>query len=145
MDILETIRLRIQKNENPFYTKIRLIIIDSISAVISPVLGEIKTSPGHTLMINLARKMKSMAFSNDIAFLFSNHTVSGEDKIKPALGESWTYVPNNQIFLYNNLYTNMRYAILSKSSRSILGSQIYYKLEKEGLVSIPAVTQANQS
>jgi hypothetical protein len=51
-----------------FYRSLRLLVVDSLGAVISPCLGG-KQSQGHALMMQIARQLKLLAHEFDIAVL----------------------------------------------------------------------------
>jgi len=77
-----------------------LIILDSIGAVISPVLGGTHHVQGHALLAAVASMMKQIALSWSAAVLVTNHMVGSSgygnksgshwrSEKRPALGESW--------------------------------------------------------
>ncbi|KAF5954159.1 hypothetical protein HYC85_007015 [Camellia sinensis] len=73
--------------------QVRLLIVDSISSLITPVLGG-SGSHGRALMISAGSFLKKLAHEHNLAVLVTNHMVSGEGGIhKPALGESWKTIP----------------------------------------------------
>ncbi|CAI5984410.1 unnamed protein product [Closterium sp. NIES-64] len=77
-----------------FFSVLRLLIIDSASAVVSPVLGG-HGPQGHALMMSLSRMIRLLANEFGLAVLITNHSVSSEDgTFKPALGESWKVTPH---------------------------------------------------
>nr|XP_043609950.1 DNA repair protein RAD51 homolog 4 isoform X2 [Erigeron canadensis] len=74
--------------------RLRLIIVDSISSLIAPVLGG-SNAQGHALMVSVGYLLKELADRHNIAVVVTNHMVSGEGGIpKPALGESWKNIPH---------------------------------------------------
>ncbi|OMO61298.1 DNA repair protein [Corchorus capsularis] len=65
----------------------RLLIIDSISLLIMPVLGS-TSSQGRALMVSAGYLLKNLADQHNLAVLVTNHTVGGEGgTLKPAPGE----------------------------------------------------------
>lgn len=68
-----------------------LIVLDSASSVISPILGGGgNQKQGHTLMVALGRALKLLALTNSISILCTNHEVGGPGETRPAMGEQWT-------------------------------------------------------
>ncbi|XP_030447600.1 DNA repair protein RAD51 homolog 4 isoform X1 [Syzygium oleosum] len=77
----------------------RLIIIDSISSLITPILGS-SGSQGRALMVSAMSLLKKLAHEYNLAVLVINHTVGGDGGIpKPALGESWKTLPHVRLLL----------------------------------------------
>ncbi|CAI5928762.1 unnamed protein product [Closterium sp. NIES-64] len=82
------------QQSSDFFSVLRLLIIDSASAVVSPVLGG-HGPQGHALMMSLSRMIRLLANEFGLAVLITNHSVSSEDgTFKPALGESWKVTPH---------------------------------------------------
>ncbi|KAH3760615.1 DNA repair protein RAD51D [Pelomyxa schiedti] len=77
---------------------IRLVILDCISPLLSPLLGGHHTG-GHALMCDLGQAMKRIAVQHNIAFLVTNYTVTGPGEPKPALAESWRSIADNRLYL----------------------------------------------
>lgn len=89
-----------QGGESDFAGRLRLVVVDSASALVTPVLGGGPNSQGHMLMSALSRTLKRLAAQHRLAVLVTNHTVSGPDgRPKPALGESWRSVPHMRCLL----------------------------------------------
>ncbi|KAK8474533.1 hypothetical protein V6N11_002625 [Hibiscus sabdariffa] len=79
--------------------QMRLLIVDSISLLISPVLGSSSTQ-GRALMLSAGYLLKKLAHQHNLAVLVINHTVGGEGGCsKPALGDSWKSIPHSRLFL----------------------------------------------
>ncbi|KAL6638844.1 hypothetical protein ACP70R_023480 [Stipagrostis hirtigluma subsp. patula] len=75
-------------------TKICLLIIDSISSLLAPIIGG-KYPQGRSMMISVAMTLKKLAAEHNLSVLVTNHMVSaGNGAHKPALGESWKAVPH---------------------------------------------------
>ncbi|XP_047255668.1 DNA repair protein RAD51 homolog 4 isoform X2 [Capsicum annuum] len=78
---------------------IRMVIIDSISSLITPILGG-GGAHGHALMVSVGFLLKRLAHEHDISILVTNHMVVGEGGTsKPALGESWRSIPHVRLLL----------------------------------------------
>lgn len=87
--------------------QVRLLIVDSISSLITPVLGG-SGSHGRALMISAGSFLKKLAHEHNLAVLVTNHMVSGEGRIpKPALGESWKIIPHVRLQLSREHGTNV--------------------------------------
>ncbi|XP_044481835.1 DNA repair protein RAD51 homolog 4-like isoform X2 [Mangifera indica] len=87
--------------------RVRLLIVDSISSLITPVLGG-SGSQGRALMISAGFLLKKLAHEHNLAVLVTNHTVGGDGGVpKPALGESWKSVPHVRLFLSRNCGSNI--------------------------------------
>ncbi|CAI5516096.1 unnamed protein product [Closterium sp. Naga37s-1] len=96
LSLLATIAQHKRKatQSSDFFSVLRLLIIDSASAVVSPVLGG-HGPQGHALMMSLSRMIRLLANEFGLAVLITNHSVSSEDgTFKPALGESWKVTPH---------------------------------------------------
>ncbi|XP_031487834.1 DNA repair protein RAD51 homolog 4 isoform X3 [Nymphaea colorata] len=80
------------------HTKMRLLIVDSVSSLIAPILG--RNSTGHSAMVSIGYLLKKLAIEYNIAVLVTNHMVVGERGIlRPALGESWKRMPHIRLLL----------------------------------------------
>eukprot|EP00300_Choanocystis_sp_HF-7_P042735 c9436_g1_i2.p1 GENE.c9436_g1_i2~~c9436_g1_i2.p1 ORF type:complete len:264 (-),score=77.72 c9436_g1_i2:109-900(-) len=81
-------------NLTKFFSSLRLVVIDSIASVISPILS--RNPNGHTIMMQLGRAIQHIATDAQIAFLLTNEVrASGQ----AALGESWLSVCHHRITL----------------------------------------------
>lgn len=96
-----------------------LVIVDSVSALIAPVLGGAHGSgQGHALMAAVARSLKNLAETLSLAVLVTNHMVGGGSRRlegdpsaagpgaglapagnRPALGEGWRNQPHVRVQL----------------------------------------------
>ncbi|XP_015460292.3 DNA repair protein RAD51 homolog 4 isoform X2 [Astyanax mexicanus] len=100
---------------------VKAVIVDSVSAVISCVLGG-KQTEGMSLMMQVAFELKMIAKDFNIAVLVTNHvTRDGNGKLKSGLGQSWSHVPRTRILLQRveqpGAASSLRTATLTKSSR----------------------------
>jgi replicative DNA helicase len=75
-----------------------LLVVDSLSAVIAPILGGGQHSQGHALLATAASSLKAFAARGQAAVLVTNHLVGGSDERRhekrPAMGESWRNQPH---------------------------------------------------
>ena len=103
--LLQQMRESLRVKEPPFYNNLRLIVIDSLASVISPILG--RHSIGHSMMSSLGFLLKEIARVYGVAILYTNYLVSGgegrerllEETMQPALGSSWAVTSNCLIYL----------------------------------------------
>ncbi|XP_067464930.1 DNA repair protein RAD51 homolog 4 [Thunnus thynnus] len=103
---------------------VKAVIVDSVSAVISPLLGG-KQNEGMSLMIQVARVLKTMAKDFNVATLVTNHVTRGGSsggEVQPGLGVSWSHIPRTRILLERIekatvSHSSLRSATLIKSSR----------------------------
>ncbi|TVU10731.1 hypothetical protein EJB05_44277 [Eragrostis curvula] len=80
-------------------SKICLLIIDSVSSLLAPIIGG-KYPQGRSMMITVAMILKKLADEYNLSVLVTNHMVSaGNGTLKPALGQSWKTVPHVRLML----------------------------------------------
>ena len=81
--------------------KVQLIVVDSVSALVTPVLGAGGTqhSQGHALMLGVGRLLKHIAVHYTLAVLCTNHVVGSNSEPRPALGETWKNQPHVRLHL----------------------------------------------
>ncbi|CAA7026281.1 unnamed protein product [Microthlaspi erraticum] len=93
-----TLRSQAQMNVNE--DRLQLLVVDSISSLITPILGG-SGSQGRALMVAVGYMLKKLAHEHNIAILVTNHTVgAGEGgRTKPALGETWKSIPHVRLML----------------------------------------------
>ncbi|XP_013915765.1 PREDICTED: DNA repair protein RAD51 homolog 4 [Thamnophis sirtalis] len=127
LDVLQEVRSYMAKQILSTSGPVKLLIVDSISAVICPFLG-LRQPDGMALMMHLAREMKSLAKEFGIAVLLTNHvTRDAAGGFKPALGRSWSYIPNTRLLLEKRKVNSEkagRVASLMKSPRQPFGVQV---------------------
>ncbi|KAH6765620.1 DNA repair RAD51-like protein [Perilla frutescens var. hirtella] len=86
--------------------QVKMLIIDSLSSLIAPVLGGGGTH-GHALMVTAGFLLKELAHEYNICVMVTNHMVGGEAGVsKPALGESWKSIPHVRLLLSRNYSSN---------------------------------------
>lgn len=138
IEALERVRDRICKqdddnDDNMHY--LQMIIVDCIAGVISPILGG-QQIQGHSLMVSLARILKSLAVAHSVTVVITNNLVSDSSKssfcTKPALGPTWAHIPNTRILIQKNLMSEANsivkekiMATLIKSSKQVDNSCIF--------------------
>ncbi|NXV83641.1 RA51D protein, partial [Atlantisia rogersi] len=101
----------------------KVVVVDSVSAVIYPLLGG-KQSEGLAIMMQLARELKTLAREFSLAVVVTNQVTrdSSTSPLKPALGRSWSFVPSTRVLLESKEATwekgpKQRLASLAKSPR----------------------------
>ncbi|NXU53674.1 RA51D protein, partial [Turnix velox] len=109
---------------------LKMVVLDSVSAVIYPLLGG-KQSEGLALMMQLGRDLKALAREFSLAVVVTNQVTkdSSTGALKPALGRSWSFVPSTRVLLENKEVTwekatTQHVASLAKSPRQPTGIQV---------------------
>ncbi|XP_064636692.1 DNA repair protein RAD51 homolog 4-like [Lineus longissimus] len=127
LSYLGDLRTKLNEQSETFYCGIKLVIVDSVAAIVSPILGG-KQIDGHGLMMHLAQALKSLAVEHSIAVLTTNNTVMGDGgHTKAALGKSWCSVPNTRLALTSTFQLDHmtrdieRKCEITKSSRQPIG------------------------
>ncbi|KAJ3589248.1 hypothetical protein NHX12_010094 [Muraenolepis orangiensis] len=101
---------------------VKAVILDSVSAIISPTLGG-KQNEGMSLMMQVAGTLKTIAKDFNVAVLVTNHMTRGPGgEPQAGLGLSWSHVPRTRLLLERSdgagpLLGSKRTATLVKSSR----------------------------
>ncbi|WOK96938.1 hypothetical protein Cni_G05646 [Canna indica] len=107
LDVLHQLECKMKHQVTSGRNRIRLLIIDSISSLITPILGG-KNSQGRLLMISTGILLKKIANEYNISVLVANHMVGGEGgNLKPALGESWRSIPHVRLLLSRDQGSNI--------------------------------------
>ena len=108
----------------------KLLIIDSISSINTPVLGAggSQQSQGHALMSALGRMLKYLAVQYTLAALCTNSMVGSGTNPRPALGESWKVMAHTRLQLLRPDVGDDRQAVLSASATSACDHQITFQL-----------------
>ncbi|CAN6210163.1 unnamed protein product [Urochloa humidicola] len=95
-------------------SKVCLLIIDSISSLLAPIIGG-KYPQGRSMMISVAMILKKLADEHNLSVLVTNHMVSaGNGAVKPALGESWKAVPHVRLVISRECESNICTATVLK-------------------------------
>uniref|UniRef100_A0A8B9P394 DNA repair protein RAD51 homolog 4 n=1 Tax=Apteryx owenii TaxID=8824 RepID=A0A8B9P394_APTOW len=125
---------------------LKVVLIDSVSAVIYPLLGG-KQSEGLALMMQLARELKMLAREFSLAVVVTNQVTrdSSAGPLKPALGRSWSFVPSTRVLLQSKEATwektnTQRVASLAKSPRQPTGIQVVLDVGSGGAQELSPVT-----
>ncbi|XP_006890970.1 PREDICTED: DNA repair protein RAD51 homolog 4 isoform X2 [Elephantulus edwardii] len=129
---------------------VKVVVVDSVTAVVSPLLGG-QQREGLALMMQLARELKTVARDLGVAVLVTNHVTRDRDSgnLKPALGRSWSFVPNTRVLLDvgegAGLLGSHRVACLTKSSRQATGIQETVDIGSWGIPEQSSVLDGNQT
>ncbi|KAF1423518.1 hypothetical protein FQV22_0006192, partial [Spheniscus magellanicus] len=127
---LQELRDRLSQQVVSSMGPLKIVVIDSVSAVIYPLLGG-KQSEGLAIMMQLARELKTLAREFSLAVVVTNQVTrdSSTGPLKPALGRSWSFVPSTRVLLESKeatweKTTTQRVASLAKSPRQPTGIQV---------------------
>ncbi|KAF7805510.1 DNA repair protein RAD51-like protein 4 isoform X2 [Senna tora] len=106
-DVLHQLEINLRSEMLKSDHQVRLLIVDSISSLITPILGG-SGPQGHALMISAGFLLKKLAHEQNLAVLVTNHMVGGDSGTsKPALGESWKSVPHIRLLLSRDWQSNI--------------------------------------
>ncbi|KAK3129324.1 hypothetical protein QOZ80_6BG0477690 [Eleusine coracana subsp. coracana] len=107
-------------------TKICMLIIDSVSSLIAPIIGG-KYPQGRSMMMSVAVVLKKLADEHSLSVLVTNHMVSaGNGALKPALGQSWRTVPHVRLMLSHDRQRHVCTATVLKHTRQASGRTIKF-------------------
>ncbi|NXT11349.1 RA51D protein, partial [Prunella fulvescens] len=127
---LQELRDRLSQQVVSSVGSLKVVVLDSVSAVISPLLGG-RQSEGLALMMQLSRELKTLAREFSLAVVVTNQVTrdSSSGPLKPALGRSWSFVPSTRVLLESREGTwqkpsTQRAASLAKSPRQPTGIQV---------------------
>ncbi|NXE40376.1 RA51D protein, partial [Ptilorrhoa leucosticta] len=127
---LQELRDRLSQQVVSSMGPLKMVVLDSVSAVIYPLLGG-RQSEGLALMMQLSRELKTLAREFSLAVVVTNQVTrdSSTGPLKPALGRSWSFVPSTRVLLESKeatweKATTQRVASLAKSPRQPTGIQV---------------------
>ncbi|NXG07186.1 RA51D protein, partial [Sakesphorus luctuosus] len=127
---LQDLRDRLSQQVVSSTGPLKIVVIDSVSAVIYPLLGG-RQSEGLAIMMQLSRELKTLAREFSLAVVVTNQVTrdSSTGLLKPALGRSWSFVPSTRVLLESREATwgkglTQRVASLAKSPRQPTGLQV---------------------
>ncbi|XP_060114902.1 DNA repair protein RAD51 homolog 4 [Heteronotia binoei] len=135
LDVLHEFRSTVAQEVIIASAPVKILVVDSVSAVIYPLLGS-RQPDGMALMMHVARELKTLAKELGVAVVVTNHVTrdASSGQIKPALGRSWSFVPSTRVLLENSKEpcgktSGCRIASLTKSPRQPVGIQVDLDLE----------------
>ncbi|NXM51848.1 RA51D protein, partial [Illadopsis cleaveri] len=130
LSALQELRDRLSQQVVSSTGPLKMVLLDSVSAVVSPLLGG-RQSEGLALMMQLSRELKTLAREFSLAVVVTNQVTrdSSSGPLKPALGRSWSFVPSTRVLLESkeatwDKATTQRAATLAKSPRQPTGIQV---------------------
>eukprot|EP00051_Salpingoeca_urceolata_P022365 m.362790 g.362790 ORF g.362790 m.362790 type:complete len:346 (-) comp19962_c0_seq11:116-1153(-) len=110
----------------------RLVVIDSLAAILSPIVGA-KTH-GHALLQRVSRTLKALADDFSLAILTTNFSVNPVTP-RPALGVAWSSGPNVRLavrYPQDASSSTERVAEIAKSSLSPVHLCVTFAIEASG-------------
>nr|XP_048680245.1 DNA repair protein RAD51 homolog 4 isoform X2 [Caretta caretta] len=130
LDVLQELRCSVSQEVLSSSGPVKVLVVDSVSAVICPLLGG-RQAEGLALMMQLARELKTLARELNVAVVVTNHVTrdGSSGHLKPALGRSWSFVPSTRVLLESREGTwgkasTRRIASLTKSPRQPTGIEV---------------------
>ncbi|NWZ02317.1 RA51D protein, partial [Loxia curvirostra] len=127
---LQELRDRLSQQVVSSMGPLKVVVLDSVSAVIYPLLGG-RQSEGLALMMQLSRELKTLAREFSLAVVVTNQVTrdSSSGPLRPALGRSWSFVPSTRVLLECKegpweRSSTQRAASLAKSPRQPTGIQV---------------------
>ncbi|NWS10738.1 RA51D protein, partial [Pachyramphus minor] len=127
---LQELRDRLSQQVVSSTGPLKIVVIDSVSAVIYPLLGG-RQSEGLAIMMQLSRELKTLAREFSLAVVVTNQVTrdGSTGPLKPALGRSWSFVPSTRVLLESkeaagDKSVTQRVAALAKSPRQPTGLQV---------------------
>nr|XP_055244448.1 DNA repair protein RAD51 homolog 4 isoform X3 [Gorilla gorilla gorilla] len=150
LDVLQELRGTVAQQVTGSSGTVKVVVVDSVTAVVSPVLGG-QQREGLALMMQLARELKTLARDLGMAVVVTNHITRDRDsgRLKPALGRSWSFVPSTRILLDTiegaGGSGGRRMACLAKSSRQPTGFQEMVDIGTWGTSEQSATLQGDQT
>ncbi|XP_078335473.1 DNA repair protein RAD51 homolog 4-like isoform X2 [Crassostrea virginica] len=131
MTVLQNIKEDFISQTDPFYDDLKVLIVDSVSAVIYPSLGG-QQMDGHGLMVQLSLNLKRLAASYSLSVLVINN-VLGDGKV--SLGKTWSHVPHCRLLISHpkDDKPSIRELVLVKSSRLATGGKSRVEITEKGL------------
>jgi len=139
---LESIKGKLEIGTDQFVLQMKLIIVDSINSIVTPILGG-RQNQGHSLMIKVSLILKELAYVYGIAVIVINGTVGSKvnadslgSKFKPALGKHWLVVPHVRLFIdfASKENINLRSMTIYKHVRlPVATSKAFFQIEQSGL------------
>ncbi|XP_067866281.1 DNA repair protein RAD51 homolog 4 isoform X2 [Heterodontus francisci] len=139
LDVLQDLRMSFTRQVMGARSSVKAVVIDSAAAVLSSILGGHHLE-GISLMMQLARELKTMARELGVAVIVTNCVVQDSGGgVKPALGRSWSYVPNIRVLLQHRtegagLHPTKRSATILKSSRQPTRISVEFDITSCGIL-----------
>ncbi|KAM3193528.1 hypothetical protein ACQJBY_070266 [Aegilops geniculata] len=125
-EVLDRLEVSLNGKINNGGNKICLLIIDSVSSLLAPIIGG-KNSQGRSMMISVAMILKKLAHKHNLSVLVTNHMVAGNGAPKPALGESWKAVPHIRLMISRDRGSNISTATTLKHTLQACGRHMKFE------------------
>ncbi|CAN7993815.1 unnamed protein product [Ixodes pacificus] len=138
VQLVDQIRNSLERRANSELASIKMIVVDSLKAAVSPVLTGDQYVEGLGLLAHLAIAFQYIAARFRVAVVVTNDVVTGPNgMMKPALGKYWAEVPSLslEVSLVDDLYSDLRRLLVAKSSRAVLGSSVKFRIVNKGVTS----------
>lgn len=147
LNLLEQIEAMLKYKECYFGQNLRMIVIDSISTLLTPLLGGIKKASqtkypqrqGHSVLVEISRLLKEIAVTYDILIVTTNTVTGEEGDRRPALGVQWSAVPNIRLLLGKESWIDdeeIYCASVESSNNSELASKTNFKIQTSGIIDV---------
>ncbi|XP_048375485.1 DNA repair protein RAD51 homolog 4 [Sphaerodactylus townsendi] len=103
LDVLHEFRSTVAQEVISASAPVKILVVDSVSSVIYPLLGS-RQPDGMALLMHVARELKTLAKELGVAVVVTNHVTrdASSGQTKPALGRSWSFVPSTRVLLENS-------------------------------------------
>lgn len=103
LDILTCLRNNLSSQNDQFYSSLKVIFIDSISAVLYPDIQKANFVEGQSTLSEIGQELNAIAKDFNIAVVTTNDTpprssLTWSEK-KNALGHFWNYVPSCKYYM----------------------------------------------
>uniref|UniRef100_UPI00358F82BA DNA repair protein RAD51 homolog 4 isoform X2 n=1 Tax=Myxine glutinosa TaxID=7769 RepID=UPI00358F82BA len=95
LDVVEKFQKRLSQPLLSREEEVRVLLLDSVFSVFSPLIGSAHTD-GQSFLMHLARQLKFLAKEYNLAVVVTNGVLSSG---REALGRAWSHVPNVRISL----------------------------------------------
>lgn len=142
LEVLQYVRATSTCQVTGMRGSVKALVLDSATAVLSPILGG-QQMDGMSLMMQLARELKLLARELGISVIVTNCVVRDiGGGVKPALGCTWSYVPNIRILLRRGADAagpGKHSATVLKSSRQPTRMSVEFDITSCGTLSSRAV------
>lgn len=132
-NILEQIREMVTAKACSWSQSLRLIVIDSVSSVLAPILGG-SQRVGHSLLAEVGRLLKELATVHHLTIIVTNVVIEKREAeqnraLSPGLGVYWAGVPHQRINLLQHP-TQLQKRIFM--SQTVPGLQAFLELWQGG-------------
>ncbi|CAN7995258.1 unnamed protein product [Ixodes hexagonus] len=138
VQLVDQIRNSLERRADSRLASVKMIVVDSLKAAVSPVLTGDRYVEGLGLLAHLAIALQYIAARFRVAVVVTNDVVTGPNGMtKPALGKYWADVPSLslEVSLVDGLYSgsDLRQLLVTKSLREVLGSSVKFRIANKGV------------